>query len=142
MAVRSAAAMVIPMLEFQAQQFLPQGLHHLKIDAERNMYAEIQRRLAELNENLDMKEEGTDAQYVGTSSFANATAGLGGNRHGTLPGNVYSPGESYGFSHLNPANAAMNQQHGEYEDSNDEEEEYSSEEELTSGVRGLGNIYS
>jgi hypothetical protein len=71
MAVRSASAMIIPMLEFQALQFRDGGLHHAKIDAERSMYAEIQRRLDELHESATLREEPVDTFYAGTSAFPN-----------------------------------------------------------------------
>lgn len=71
MAVRSASAMIIPMLEFQALQFKEGGMHHAKIDAERSMYAEIQRRLDELHESATLREEPADTFYAGTSAFPN-----------------------------------------------------------------------
>jgi hypothetical protein len=42
--------MIIPMLEYQAQQFREAGMHHGRIEANGAMYAEIQRRLGELQE--------------------------------------------------------------------------------------------
>lgn len=50
MAVRSASAMMIPMLEFQAKQFEDDGLHRARLDSGRALYAEIERRLGELKE--------------------------------------------------------------------------------------------
>jgi len=93
MAVRSASAMIIPMLEFQAQQFCPNGLHYLKLEAERNMYAEIQRRLAELHESNSMREENENVFYAGTTAFPNVMGengvfeGDSGRENGELEGN-------------------------------------------------------
>lgn len=163
MAVRSASAMIIPMLEFQAQQFMPNGLHHTKMDAERSMYAEIQRRLAELSENAESKEE-NEVNFAGTSAFPNTSPAnfadaignnmptgsargmnnnnisVHGNRLGGNSGHGYTPGESYGFGHINH-NTAINPPVGDFDDY-DEEEEYSSDEEIGGAGRAFGNIYS
>ena len=93
MAVRSASAMIVPMLEFQAQQFSPNGLHFLKLEAERNMYAEIQRRLAELHESNSMREENDNVFYAGTTAFPNVMGengmyeGESGRENGSYEGN-------------------------------------------------------
>lgn len=57
MAVRSASAMMIPMLEFQAKQFEESGLHRARLDTGRALYAEIERRLSELKDAAAVRAE-------------------------------------------------------------------------------------
>jgi hypothetical protein len=64
MAVRSASAMVIPMMEFQAQQFRDGGMFHGKIQENMSLYTEIERRLAELRESQQAREEEPANAYL------------------------------------------------------------------------------
>jgi hypothetical protein len=61
--------MIIPMLEYQAQQFREEGMHHGRIEANAAMYAEIQRRLGELQE---------DGEGAGAYFSAQQAAGAAG----------------------------------------------------------------
>lgn len=65
MAVRSASAMIIPMMEFQAQQFCEGGMFHQKIGQHLSLYNEIERRLSELKESNQQHHEDVEVnQYV------------------------------------------------------------------------------
>lgn len=57
MAVRSASAMFVPMLGFQAQNFQSGGVHAGKIDAEQALFQEITRRLEELKDSAMAQEQ-------------------------------------------------------------------------------------
>ena len=117
MAVRSATAMLIPMLEFQARQFIDGGLHHAKIDASRALYAEIQRRLNE------QQESASQQQTVADPNAFLPTTGSWDQGEGAGAGGTNAAGRKHSNDRTHANNNQNNNDYGESVDYVDSEEE-------------------